>query len=57
MMGSKYTGLEQRKIRNKIADTRHKMKYHRERYQELESDFFRLNNSIDNKYKVKNYTV
>ena len=56
-MGSKYTGLEQRKIRNKIADTRHKMKYHRERYQELESDFFRLNNSIDNKYKVKNYTV
>ena len=53
----KYTTMEQRQVHNQIIDIRNKMKVCRERYLELEKIFFKLNESIDNKYRVKNFKV
>ena len=56
-MNSKYTGIDERKVRSEILKIRGKMRECREKYLELERLFFKLNGSIDNKYKVKNFKI
>jgi len=60
-MFSKYTGHEERKIHKKLDLCNIRMRYHRERFLYFESEFFRLNEQIGNKYgksyKEKVYKV
>ena len=55
MTFGKYIGTDERMIRSKMISIKAKLRYHRNRYIELETEFFKLNEKIGNKYINKKF--